>query len=188
MNILVILGHPDKNSLCKNLMGQYVKGAKSGGARVKELYLGELRFDPILHKGYKKIQELEPDLIEAQKAIKWADHLVFVYPNWWESFPALLKGFFDRAILPEFAFKYTGKYTWKKLLKGKSAHLIFTMGAPVFYYWWLGSPGYKVMKANLNFCGVRPIRSTAFGMIESASEERVQRIKEKVWKKGKKFY
>ncbi|MFO7710247.1 MAG: NAD(P)H-dependent oxidoreductase [Candidatus Woesearchaeota archaeon] len=187
MNILVILGHPDKKSLCGSLMKEYSRGARSSGAKVRELSLGDLRFDPVLHKGYKEIQELEPDLVEAQKSIEWADHLVFVYPNWWASFPAILKGFFDRTILPDFAFKYTGKYTWKKFLKGKSAHLIVTMGAPALYYRWLGSPGSKVMKASLKFCGVRPVRSTVFGLIESASKERVMRIKKKVWKKGKKL-
>lgn len=54
--------------------------------------LGEMDFDLSLSGGYKGDQALEPDLQEAQKLIAWADHLVFVYPNWWGGMPALLKG------------------------------------------------------------------------------------------------
>ncbi len=45
-------------------------------------------------------------MLEIQQEILAADHLVFVYPNWWATFPALLKGFIDRVFLPNFAFKY----------------------------------------------------------------------------------
>ncbi|MGM5487377.1 MAG: NAD(P)H-dependent oxidoreductase [Nanobdellota archaeon] len=185
MNILVILGHPDEETLCGTLMQRYAAGARKGGARVKTLNLGELSFDPILHKGYKEIQELEPDLVHAQKLITWADHLVFVYPNWWASFPALLSGFFDRVILPGFAFNYTGKYAWKKYLKGKTARLIVTMGGPaLFYRFILGAPGHKVMRASLHFCGVKPVRSTVFGLAADVSAKRAKKMKERVYRVG----
>ena len=58
--------------------------------------LGDLRFDPVLREGYQQVQALEPDLLQAQANILWAEHLVLVYPIWWGGIPALLKGFFDR--------------------------------------------------------------------------------------------
>lgn len=42
----------------------------------------------------------------AQQAILDAQHVVFIFPTWWSSIPALLKGFVDRALLPEYAFRY----------------------------------------------------------------------------------
>ena len=78
-------------------------GARSKDHVVRELKLGELAFDPILHEGYEQSQVLEPDLLEAQRQIHWAEHLVFVYPVWWGGLPALLQGFFDRALQPGFA-------------------------------------------------------------------------------------
>ena len=104
--ILVILGHPAQDSLCGALAQAYVKGAEAAGHEVRSLALGSLRFDPILREGYNCIQPLEPDLLAAQEAITWAQHLVFVYPIWWGSIPALLKGFFDRVLLPGFAFRF----------------------------------------------------------------------------------
>ena len=57
-----------------------------------------------------------------QQDILWADHLVFVYPNWWSTVPALLKGLIDRMFVPGFAFKYRENSPfWDKLLKGKTA-------------------------------------------------------------------
>ena len=68
-NILVIVGHPDTNSFCNSLAAAYIDGASTAGAEVRKLQLGELKFDPVLWKGYKKIQELEPDLVKAQELV-----------------------------------------------------------------------------------------------------------------------
>ena len=87
----------------------YFAEAEKSGYHVKLLELNELKFDLSLHVSYKSEQKLEPDLVLAQKYILEAEHLVFVFPNWWGMMPALLKGFIDRTFLPGFAFKYREK-------------------------------------------------------------------------------
>ena len=94
--VLVILGHPSEASLCGAIANAYLKGAQAAEHEVRFLSLGKLKFDPILRDGYNTIQALEPDLVAAQESIAWAEHIVFVYPIWWGSIPAILKGFFDR--------------------------------------------------------------------------------------------
>lgn len=79
--ILVILGQPQRHSYGGALMKAYADGARAAGAEVKELYLGELKFNPLTVPSLTNPGELEPDLKSAQDAIKWADHLVFVYPH-----------------------------------------------------------------------------------------------------------
>ena len=96
--ILIINGHPDKESFCFALAQSYQKGVEAVGATCKTVHLIDLKFNPILTNGYRKVTELEPDLIQIQKDIQDANHLVFVYPNWWSTYPALLKGFFDRVL------------------------------------------------------------------------------------------
>lgn len=173
-NILVILGHPDTNSFCASLAKAYIDGAKSNGSEIRELKLGELKFDPILWKGHKKIQELEPDLVKAQELIQWSSHMVFVYPNWWGSMPALMKGFFDRVLLPGFAFKYReNPQFWHKLLSGRTAHLMVTMDTPPWFYRWIyHRPGHNEMKRTiLGFCGIKVVKISEFAQIKGSSHQ-----------------
>lgn len=178
--VLVILGHPQNDSLCGTLARAYAESARSAGAEVREMELGNLTFDPILHEGYRQIQALEPDLVQAQKLMQWAEHLVFVYPNWWGSMPALMKGFFDRVLLPGFAFKYRHDSPWwDRLLAGRSAHLIVTMDTPPWVYRWLWKmPGHNQMRRTiLDFCGIKPVKITSFGSVkESTQAQRAQWI------------
>jgi putative NADPH-quinone reductase len=149
-----------------------VKGAEASGNEVRLISLGKLSFDPVLHDGYAKIQPLEPDLVSAQSAISWAQHLVFVYPTWWGAMPALLKGFIDRIFLPGFAFKYReGSVFWDRLLAGRSAHLLVTMDSPPWYYRWVvRMPGHNQMKrAILEFSGIKPVTISNFGPVKSST-------------------
>jgi len=88
--ILLIIGHLDEESYNFALAAAYKKGAIDSGAKVKEIKIRELDFNPNLQFGYRKRTELEPDLLNAQELIKWADHLVWVYPVWWGSVPEMV--------------------------------------------------------------------------------------------------
>ncbi|MEC0203314.1 NAD(P)H-dependent oxidoreductase [Paenibacillus lautus] len=184
--VLIIQGNPIENSYGSQLAEVYARGAAESGAEVRELVLAEMEFDLNLSGGYKGKQPLEPDLQKAQELIAWADHLVFVYPNWWGGMPALLKGFIDRVFLPGFAFKYRRNSPLpEQLLKGKTARLIVTMDSPYVYYrFYLGQPGHQMMKHSiLKFCGVGTVRSTNITQLRKMPEaarkqwlERVQRM------------
>lgn len=174
-NILVVLGHPDKNSFCDALAEAYAKGARESGCEVCKLEIGEFKFDPTLWKGYNIIQELEPDLIKAQELIQWSNHIVFVYPNWWGTMPALMKGFFDRVFLPGFAFKYrNNSVLWDKLLTGRTAHLMVTMDTPPWYYRWVyRRPGHNQMKRTiLGFCGIKTTKIIEFYPLKGSAPQK----------------
>ncbi|WP_248925255.1 NAD(P)H-dependent oxidoreductase [Paenibacillus hamazuiensis] len=173
MKILVIIGHPDPESYCSALARAYIEGASSRTDRVRAIDLSQIAFDPNLKYGYRKRTELEEELQKAQESILWADHLVFVYPTWWGTMPAVLKGFFDRVFLPGFAYKYReDSPLWDRLLKGKSARLIVTMDTPSWYNRLIyRHAGHRVMKNNiLHFCGIKPVRITEISPINSSSE------------------
>jgi len=174
-NILIINGHPDKESFCTALAASYKEGAIRSGVTCNLVNLFDLNFNPILTHGYRKISVLEPDLIKAQQDILAADHLVFVYPTWWGTYPALLKGFIDRVFLPGYAFKYHKKGPlWDKLLKGKTARIITTMDSPLWYNFLVyRNAGHNSMKrAILEFCGVKPVKITAFAPIKSSDDKK----------------
>lgn len=187
MNILIVIGHPDPESYCSALARAYKEGAAGRSAHIRTLDLSQMSFDPNLKYGYRKRTELEEDLLQAQEAIRWADHLVFVYPTWWGAMPAILKGFFDRVLLPGFAYRYRDNSPlWDKLLTGKSARLIVTMDTPLWYNRWIYKrAGHAVMKRNiLNFCGIRPVRITEISPVSSSSEPQRVRWLEKVKRLG----
>lgn len=172
--ILVILGHPANSSFCGALAQSYIEGAKAAGNEVRLISLGSLAFDPVLHNGYATVQDLEPDLVNAQAAITWAQHIVFAYPIWWGAMPALLKGFIDRVFLPGFAFKYrAGSAFWDRLLSGRSAHLLVTMDTPPWYFRWVyRMPGHNQMKRTiLEFSGIKPVTISNFGPIKNSSPQ-----------------
>lgn len=176
--ILIINGHPDPESLCFSLAGAYQKGAVQSGAVVREIVVSSLNFNPNLAHGYRKRTDLEPDLLNAWETIQWADHLVWVHPVWWGGLPAILKGFIDRLFLPGFAFKYReNSLFWDKLLAGKTAHIITTLDQPGWYYWLAyGKPSVnQLKKSTLEFCGIRPVQVSYFGIVRTSDAAKRQR-------------
>jgi putative NADPH-quinone reductase len=173
--ILLLVGHPDAESYIFALADAYELGAKAaGGAEVRRLNIRDLDFNPNLQFGYRKRTELEPDLIAAWEDILWADHLVWMYPVWWGSIPAIMKGFIDRVFLPGFAFrKHEGsKIKWDKLLKGKTARLISSLDQPGWFYWLrYARPSHNAMKGLvMQFTGVSKVKSTTIGPVRLSSD------------------
>lgn len=172
--IAVVVGHPDKESFNFALANAYKIGAEKSGAEVREIVIRDLDFNPNLQFGYRKRTELEPDLIASQEILKWADHIVWVYPVWWGSVPAIMKGFLDRVLLPGFAFKKReGSVWWDKYFTGKTARLICTMDQPTWFYRiFNGSPSHKAMKKlTMNFIGVKSVKITSIGPIRLSKDE-----------------
>lgn len=187
--ILIICGHPVKESFCSALAQSYAQGAKSSGAEVRLHHLVDCEFDPILWRAYLEIQSLEPDLLTIQDDIKWADHVIFNYPVWWGVPPTLMKGFFDRTFHPGFAFTFEpGKLMQTKLLKGRSSRVICTMDSPPWYFRWLiGAPGHKMLKNSvLKFCGFSPVKITGIGSVKHSSPEKRKKWLDKVHALGEK--
>jgi len=141
---------------------------------VQLISVARLRFDPALHEGYQGNQPSEPDIADAQEKIRWAEHLVIVYPMWEYMIPALLKGFFERTFTPGFAYALKSKNPLKNgLLRGKSVRLIQTMGMPaIVYRLYFRAHGAKALRDMLRFCGIAPVRITYFGMIDESDRRR----------------
>lgn len=170
--IFLFVGNPVKTSFSYACGNAYQSAAEQTGAEVKRFNVEEMDFDPTLHNGYEEIQELELDLIAFQKAIKWADHLVFIYPNWWNTMPAKMKGLFDRAFLPKFAFSFEDN-AFKPLLTGKSGRVVNIVGSAHPFMLWchIGSYTNELSKGILRTCGVKPVITKSFGATRNSSDE-----------------
>ena len=186
--IFILLGHPDRETKSGYFADSYEKGAKEAGYEVRRVNIGELKFDPILHKGYKTIQALEPDLILVQEDIKWADHFVIFYPSWWSTMPSLLKGMFDRMWLPGFAFNFNKNgWGWKKHLKGRSASVIVTSDShPIIARILMGDSTNEIKKGILKFAGFSPVQILKVGPLKNISQEKKEKWTKKLFEMGEK--
>lgn len=170
--IVIICGHPDADTFTGSVLDHYQLAAEEAGHEVHRYNLGSLNFDPILHKGYKEIQHLEEDLQHIQASIRWADHVVIGYPNWWCTMPALLKGLFDRIWLPGFAFNFN-KETKKveSHLKGKTGRVFVLCGShSEFKTWWqFGDFTNEIQYGILGFAGIKA-KVTVYGPCERVGD------------------
>jgi putative NADPH-quinone reductase len=114
-----------------------------------------------------------PAIAQAQEAIRWAEHLVIIYPLWLGTMPALLKAFLEQAFRPGFAMGTSeGAKTWGKLLKGSGSRIVITMGMPALVYrWYFGAHSLRSLERNiLGFVGIGPNRHTLIGMVEGIGD------------------
>jgi putative NADPH-quinone reductase len=175
-HILIIDGHPDakSNHYVHALSTAYRDGARSGGHLVRGIIVSELWF-PLLRtsEDFKSGTPTET-IRKAQEWLMWADHVVILFPLWLGSMPALLKAFFEQVLRPGFAFVTArGRlFPQQKLLAGKSARIIVTMGMPAWFYrWYFRAHSLKSLKRNiLASCGLKPVRACCVGAVETMSQ------------------
>ena len=183
--ITIIQGHPDPHGkhFGHALMDAYAQGAAEAGHELKYITVAELDFPVLRTKEDWESGTPLPAIQSCQEAIAWADHLVIVYPLWLGSMPALLKAFLEQTLRPSFAIATAepGKM-WRKLLKGKSARIVVTMGMPAFFYrWYFHAHSLKSLERNiLAFCGIAPIKASLIGMIEGGDGSKRERWLEKM--------
>ncbi len=185
--IFIWVAHPKAGSLCEGLADSYQAGVERSGAEVRRMNLSDMSFD-MNFEGYgENARALEPDLLEWQENVRWADHLFFVHPYWWAAMPTKAKAVLDRALTPGFGFKYHRKgMGWDKLLKGKTADAIITSDTPplldTFIY---RKPARRVMKNQvLGFCGIEAKNIVQFGSVKMASPKKIESWIERVERMG----
>lgn len=167
-HITIVDGHPDPSEVRLNhaLADRYADAARAAGHDVRRITLSQLHVPLLRHVEDFYQGEAPPTLRDAQDDIAWADHLVFFFPLWHGTMPALLKGFIEQTFRPGFAMEYGGKNRFpKQLFKGKSARVIVTMGMPAFIYRTVfGGYGVKSFeRSTLAFSGIGPITETLLG-------------------------
>lgn len=168
--IAIIQGHPDPrgNRYGHALADAYVSGAGEAGHAVERIDVAKLDF-PLLRSKEDWEGGAAPRAIrEAQSAVGEAEHLVIFYPLWLGAMPALLKAFLEQLFRPGFGIAQSDKM-WKKLLTGRTARIVVTMGMPAFLYrWYFRAHSLKNLERNiLGFCGIGPIKESLIGMIEA---------------------
>ena len=182
--ITIIDGHPDpdRQHFVHAIADAYTEGAETRH-EVSRIEVGALDF-PLLRSPKAWLEDKPPRAIAAaQEAIHWAQHLVFAYPLWLGDVPALFKGFLEQVARPGFALGRMRKGFPEKLLAGRSARVIVTMGMPAaFYQLYFRAHSLKSLERNiLGFAGIAPIRHSIIGSVDKGDAYRrrwLQRVRE----------
>ncbi|OYW45581.1 MAG: dehydrogenase [Sphingomonadales bacterium 12-68-11] len=174
--ILVLDGHPDPDPahFVHALAEAYAGAASEAGHEVLRKEIAKLDF-PLLRKPSDWLTGEPPEEIARLQAdIEWADHLVLLYPLWLGDVPALLKGVLEQVLRPGFALEYRTKGLPRKLLGGRSARIVVTMGMPALFYRWVYSAhSLKSLERNiLKFVGFAPVEHTLLGGVDNLGNRR----------------
>ena len=132
MKVLAVYAHPNPNSFNRAVLESFTRGLKDGGHTFEIIDLYATDFSPSL-KGQDFAQftgkPLPKDVLEHQAEVTRADALAFIFPIWYSFYPAILKGWIERVLCNEFAYRHVEGGV-KGLLKHKKAILISTTGGP----------------------------------------------------------
>lgn len=174
--IVVIQGHPDPDParLCRALADRYAEGATEAGHAVARIDLATLDIPLLRTQVEFEHGALPATLREAAGAIAEAQHVVLVFPLWLGTAPALVKMFLEQVMRPGVAFAPRRRGWPAPLFNGRSARVVVTMGMPALAYrWWFGAHGLRGLERNvLRFVGIRPVRRTLLGSVDTAGAAR----------------
>lgn len=176
MNHLIIFAHENEGSFNGAIRDTIVHELQEQNQNVSVRDLYRLRFNPILTmdelNGFYE-QQYPDDIAAEQQHIREADVLYFVFPTWWYSMPAILKGYFDRVFATGFAFRYS-KAGPIGLLSGKKALIFQTAADPeeALSARSLDSAIYNAIGVGiLHYCGLDVVEHKIIPGIHHASDE-----------------
>jgi NAD(P)H dehydrogenase (quinone) len=158
MKTVIIYAHPNHESHAQTTLELVEKKLKTKDEEYEVIDLYKLKFDPVLSSEdlYEyKTKGVAKDILRMQKKIKDSNHIIAIYPIWWNGMPAIMKGFIDRVFTSGFAFKYTGKMP-QGLLTGKRATVFVSTGSKKWItYLFLGNRFKKNTTRDIfGFCGI----------------------------------
>ena len=131
MNHLIIYAHPNPNSLSHAYLEVMKEQTRANGHNVIVRDLYQMNFKPVDYAAdFEKSRrgEYPEEILTEQEFLQKADLISLIYPVWWGSMPAIMKGYFDRVFTRGFAFDYHPEKGLLKLMKGKKALVINNMG------------------------------------------------------------
>lgn len=175
--IVIIEGHPDPSDerFGHALAEAYAAGAIEAGHTVRRVRLAALEVPLLRSQADWEHGALPEGLLPGQQAVGWADHIVLLYPLWLGSLPALLKAWLEQCFRPGFAIDPAKRdKPWQRMLAGKSARVVVTMGMPALAYrWFYRAHSLKSLERNiLRFTGIGPIRESLIGMAAAPDSRR----------------
>lgn len=178
MQIVVIIGHPIPGSLSHALAARYVAelhGESRADVMISVIDLAETRVPLHVYPAREQLRakagrdHLDPQVRTWLETVERADHLVWFFPQWWGTYPAVLKAFIDSVFLSGVAFVYDERLP-KGLWGGKTSRAFATMDSPKWWnsMWYRNAMMSSLNRAVLRYVGVKPLPSSVFTPVRSS--------------------
>ena len=181
MKVLILYAHPNPNSFCSAIRQRVEETLSKKGIDYKVRDLYQMRFNPTL-SGEELVAlsqgRVLDDVKAEQELIKESDTLIFIFPMWWYSFPAILKGYIDRVFSYGFAYAEEDGQI-KGLLKEKRALVLCTLGGTEEDYGDFAHCVESVFRNTFTFCGIDvPLVKFFYAVPYVSHEERLKYLEE----------
>lgn len=167
MHALIVVAHHDPQSLTHQLALQVAKGLEASSGSTWEIAdLWAEGFEPRFGAADIAVHRTQAgpaaDVVAEQARIDRADALVLVYPVYWWTMPALLKGWIDRVFANGWAFDYQAEAKLVKKLRHLRVHLVGVAGADAGTYvrhGYLDAMKTQIDHGIFDYCGARVLTS-----------------------------
>ncbi len=193
MKVLAVYAHPNPDSFNHAVLESLTKGLKQGGHTVEVSDLYGIKFNPSFGgQDFAQFsgEQLPQDVLDQQAKVARADGLAFIFPIWWLSSPAILKGWIDRVLTRGFAYSFTETGMMEGLLKIKKIMIISTTGGPEQKYQALGRTDtikhffHEIFKDD---CGIANVEHVMLYGLSMVDENTRKKYLEQVYNLGKEF-
>ncbi len=175
MNISIILAHPTPGSFNQAIAAKAAETLHQCGHHVVPHDLCREGFEPLLTSGEIARDAKLDEVVAAHcREIAAADGIIVVHPNWWAMPPAVLKGWLDRVLRPEVAYRFVAGKS-QGLLRAKMALVFNTSNTPLELERKLYDDPLETLwkKCVFPLCGVPCERHLFSVVITSSAEQRV---------------
>lgn len=196
MRIMLVLDHPytlasaenipHRRSFTAAVAAAAIRGAERGGHQLDLADLAADAFNPAMTRadlvGWRLGEAVDPLVLDYQRRLLEADHLVFAFPVWWEAMPAMTKGFLDRVIAKGVHFDELadakGNPFRNLMARLQGVTVLTVMTTPdVAYRWWFRDPITKVMfKGTFGKIGLKNLKWQNYAGITAKTPEQRQRL------------
>lgn len=180
MKTVIIYNHPYNGSFCHAILEATKKGLEKAGHTIDVIDLDTDKFNPVMTGqdllAFRNHEMIDPQSKNYINRMKQADHLVFIFPIWWELMPAMMKGFIDKVIFPGSAYNYTKSgYGMNTLLTNiRTTTVITTMNTPKLMYSAIyGNAISKAMiRGTLKKSGLKNVQWISFNKVKSSQDRK----------------
>lgn len=180
MRTAIVFNHPYEGSYCNAILNAVTTGLQKANHEIDLMHLDNDGFNPVMSKADLKAfvnhKPIDPQVTDYNNRLEKADHLIFIFPIWWDLMPAMTKGFIDRVLSPGVVYDHHPRgFGLVPLLKNlKSVTIITTMNKhKIMYSLLIGNLIRKAMlRSVFKTMGYKNLNWISFTSVKSVSQEK----------------